>query len=826
MATIVQDLKYAFRLLIKNPTFTVVVVVTLALGIGLNTAVFSAVDALLLRPLPGARDAGRLVLVYRTWPGGMVYGSNSIPHYRDVRDGTSGVFDGVASWAFTPMNVSVAGKPQRIMGQVVSADYFDVLGVSAERGRTFGPDEGVGRGAHPVVVLSHSGWMSLFGGEADVVGKSLVLDGRQYTVIGVAPKSFHGAMPVVTPMLWAPLMQLDHLQPGFDRFEARGNNFMNIVARLREGVGIEVAQQRVSALAGELREQYPDDYKDSGINLVRQADAGIHPMFRSAQVGLSAVIMAVVGMLLLIACVNVANLLLARARERSREMAVRLSLGARRSVLVRQLLTESVLLAALSGGAGLLVAWWTIGLANRIQFPFDIGFTPDLRVSPLVLLFTLAVSLGTGLLFGLAPALQATRPALVPALKGEAPAGGSRSRMRRGLVIAQMALSIILLVSAGLFLKNLKDATAVDKGFTSDHVLVADVDPGLQGYSRARTEEFYRRVIERLEAMPTVRKVALTNSLPLGLSGSDWGVSIPGYTPAPNEGMSIKMAVVSPGYFETLDIPFLAGRGFTAQDDSASAPGIVVNRRFVERFWPGETGIGRQVRTGGRDHTVIGVVPTGKYERLGEDPLAFMYLVQAQHWETGMNLVIRARADPGSVAPLLRREVAGFDPDLPLANVRAMDDHLGMVLLPARIAGTVLGVFGLLGLGLASVGIYGVMSQSVAAAAAGDRDPGRDRRGRRQRRPAAPGGGPPDGGHRDRDRPRRRVGRSPPAERHPLRQRGGSGHLCRRAHGAGGGRAGGDLDSGPSGGRRESRDRTSTGVTEPGEIPAAAGGRG
>lgn len=716
MITPPRDLRYAVRSLVKNPGFSLVVIATLALGIGLNTAVFSAVDALLLRPLPGVRDPGELVQLYRTWPGGELYGSSSVPHYRDLRDRTAGVFSGVAAWSFEPMNLSPGGRPQRVMGMMVSANYFAVLGVNAARGRTFSAAEDEGPGAHPVAVLSHAGWQSIFGGDPEVVGRTIVLNGRSYTVVGVAPKEFKGIIPIVSPALWVPLMQLDHIRPGLGErlFETRGSNFMEVVARLAPGVTTAIARQRLDALASALREDYPDHYRDTGIQLVPQPEAGIHPMLRTAQVGLTSVVMAVVAMLLLIACVNVANLLLARARDRAREMAVRLSLGARRGVLVRQLLTESLLLSGLAGVAGVAVAWWTIRLANRVRLPMDVDFAPGLELSPTVLGFTLAVSMATGILFGLAPALQATRPALVPALKGEAPTGASRSRMSRGLVVAQMALSIVLLVSAGLFLRNLRAATQVDKGFTSDNLLVAEVDPGLQGYSRSRSEEFFRRLRERLAAMPTVRAVGLSDRVPLSLGGSNWAVQIPGYTPAPNEGMSIEVARVAPGYFEAIGTPVLEGRGFAERDDSAAAPVMVVNRRFVERFWPGESAIGRVVRLEGRDHSVIGVVPTGKYRSLGEDPLAFMYLAQAQHWTTGMAVLVRTAGDPADVAAALRQEVAAFDPDLPLSNVRSMNRHLGLALLPARVTGIVLGVFGLLGLVLASVGVYGVMSHAVA----------------------------------------------------------------------------------------------------------------
>lgn len=710
-----QDLRFAGRMLVKSPLFTSIVVLTLALGIGLNTAVFSTVEALLLRPLPGARATDELVQLYRSWPGPELYGSNSIPHFWDVRSRTKDVFSGATAWSFEQVSVTASGRPSLVFAQMTSADFFDVLGVTPAKGRFFRPDEDEGRGAHPVIVLSDGGWKTLFGADPDVVGREVPLNGQNVTVIGVAPPAFKGAMPMVQPELWIPLMQLNQVRPGGNAgFESRGNNNMNVVARLKPGVSFEQARSRLDALEAELRAEFPDDYEDSGITLVRQSDAGIHPIFRSAQVGLSAVVMAVVAILLLIACVNVANLFLARARDRAREMAIRLALGARRAALVRQLLVESLCFSLVSGVVGLLVATWAIGLANRVSLPMEIDFAPDLRLSPPVLLFAMGATLATGLLFGLAPALQATRPALIPALKGEAPAGESRSRMSKGLVVAQMALSIVLLISAGLFLANLRSATALDKGFVSDHMLLADLDPSLQGYARANTEQFYRSLDERLRSHPEVRGVGRIDSPPLGVSNSDRGVEIPGYTPAKGEGMSINYASVGAGYFAVMGIPLTGGREFAEQDDSSAVRALVVNERFVARFWPGQEGVGKTVRTAGRDYSVVGVVPTGKYQRLGEDPTAFMWFPQQQVWRSGMTLMIRTAADPETIIPILRAEVAALDPNLPLSNVRTMDEHLGFSLLPARLTGAALGVFGLLGLVLAAVGMYGVMAYSVS----------------------------------------------------------------------------------------------------------------
>lgn len=707
------DLTYAWRMVRKSPLFTAIVVLTLALGIGLNTAVYAAVEALVLRPLAGVRAPEQLVQVYRTWPG-LDYGSTSIPHYLDVRDRSTDVLDGAAIWAFTTLNVTAAGQPQRVFGQLVSANFFSALGVMPLQGRFFVPDEDEGRGGHPVAVLSHLGWQSTFGGDPAIVGKDVLLNGRNYQVVGIAPPEFNGAMPMVSPVLWAPITQIDELQARtVSAYETRGNNSMSIIARVRPGVSVEQVQQRLTVINDELTAEYPNLYERSGMRVVRQEDAGLHPSMRDAQVGLSAAVMAVVAILLLIACVNVANLFLARARDRAREMAIRLALGAKRWTLVRQLLVESLLYAALAGGVGLLLAVWVIRLANGITIPMDIVFQPNLELNAPVLLFAFGVSVVTGVLFGLVPALQATRPSLIPALKGEAPAGGSRSRVVRGLIVAQMALSIVLLVCAGLFLTNLRSATAIDKGFVSDGLLMAEFDPSMQGYNRAATLDFYRRLTERLEGHPQVVRVARIDNAPLGLNNSDRGISVPGYTPTENERMSIRYASVSPGYFEAMGIP-VTGRGFTAEDDSAAVRRIVVNARFAERFWPDQDPIGRTVQTAGRDFTVIGVVPTGKYERLGEPPTEFMFFAQEQLFGAAMNVVVRTSGDPTALMPLLRAEVKALDPNLPVANLRTMDSHLGIALLPARITGVALGVFGLLGLVLASVGMYGVMAYSVS----------------------------------------------------------------------------------------------------------------
>jgi macrolide transport system ATP-binding/permease protein len=708
-----RDISYAARLLARNPVYATVAIVTLALGIGLNTAVFSTVHALLFRPLPGVHEPHRLVQVYRSHPM-LEYGSNSIPHFNDVRARSHDVFSGMAAWRFVPVHVSADGSTARVMGQIVSADFFRVLGASIALGRGFLAQEDAAPGAHAVAVLGHATWVTMFGSDPSVIGRTVVLNGRAYEIVGVAGAGFRGPIAVIEPALWVPLTQLDHFMPGsLERFEQRGDSFLLSFARLQPGVSVEQARDRMSVLIADLRDEFPGSYENQEIHLVPQDEAGINPQWQGAQRALSAVMLAVVAVLLLIACVNVANLMLARARQRSREMAVRLSLGASRRQLVRQLLIESMLLALVAGAAALLLAQLVINVLNGVSLPVEFPISLDLRLSAPVLAFTLGLSLLTGLVFGLVPALQATSPSLVPALKGESP-GGSRSRASRILVVAQMALSLVLLIAAGLFVRSLATAMEIEKGFDDTNLLIATVDPGLQGYDRPRAETFFATLADRLRAHPAVHAVGFAEMVPLGVGQQQRGVSIPGHVPTADENMSFDYNIITPGYFEAMGISPVRGRVFSDRDDANAQHVLVINQRFADRFWPGEDPIGRTVNVTGQEHAVIGVVPTGRYRTLGEAPLPFYYLAQAQWWNWQMTVHVRTAGDPVQFVPTLRAEVRALDPDLPLADVRTMTQSLGIALLPARLAGTVLAAFGLLGLTLAMIGVYGVMAYSVA----------------------------------------------------------------------------------------------------------------
>jgi macrolide transport system ATP-binding/permease protein len=716
MNDVLRDLRFSVRMLVKNPMFTLAAVTTLALGIGLNAATFSAVHGILLRPLPGAEDPEELVQIYRHWAG-IEHGSVSIPHYQDLRDRTADAFDDVAAWYFEPLAIAAEGASERTMGMVVSANFFQTYGVQPAVGRPFLPGvEDRDPGAHPVAILSYGFWQTRFGGDPAVVGTTVSLNGHPFEIVGVAPADFRGPVTFAAPPIYVPIMMANVLDPSFDRIQARGSNSMTAVARLRDGVTVERAAQSIESMLMQLREEYPESYDTQlGHTLVLQSEAGIHPNFASAQMSMSTVMMVVVSLLLLIACVNVANLFLARARDRRREMGIRISMGAGRGRIVQQLLTESLLFSAVAGAAGVVLARFAVRALAAFRPPIDGPWAFNVEMSPTVLWFTAAISLASGFVFGMAPALQAARPDTVSAIKGEASAKAGGSRMSSGLVVVQMALSLLLLISSGLFLRSLQSATRIDPGFESPRsIAMASVDPGLQGLAEPEARAFWDRMLEDVRALPEVSDAALTLYAPLGLSSSDRGIAIPGYEFGENERNSLRYSYVSEGYIETMGIELLEGRTFERSDAAESAPVMIVNRRFAERFWPNESALGKIVQTAGRDWQIVGVVETGKYGSLGEEPQEFMYFPYRAIFQSALTIVARTPGDPGVVLQRLRELVRTADPDMPVYDVRSMEDHLGIALLPARLGGTVLGLFGLLGLTLAAVGIYGVMAYSVA----------------------------------------------------------------------------------------------------------------
>ncbi|HKG14243.1 MAG TPA: ABC transporter permease [Pyrinomonadaceae bacterium] len=719
MRTLLKDLKFGVRALFKSPGFTLVAVASLALGIGANTAIFSLVNTVLLRPLP-ARDPSRLVSV-------SVLGKDdsmlafSYPTYRDYRDRGGDVLSGIFGERLGPMSLSRDGNNQRVWGYLVSGNYFEVLGVSAAMGRALTAEDDRAPLASPVVVLSHGSWVRRFGADPSIVGKDIVLNRHPFRVVGVMPEGFAGAEVVYTAEVWVPMMMQEWIEPGNSWLERRTTQNMFAVGRLKDGVTREQAEASLNVLARRLGEEYPDTNEGQRIALV--PPGFIVPQLRGAFVGFAAVLMSAVGLVLLIACVNLANLLLARAASRRKEIAIRLAMGASRWRVVRQLLTESLLLSLAGGVLGLLLAMWILDLVAAYRPPIDIPIWIDLKVDVRVMAFTLAASVLTALLFGLMPALQSARADLVPALKDAgAVAGRTRTRLRSALVVAQVMLSLVVLVAAGLVVRALGKLQTVSPGFEVEHGLVASFDLGPQGYDEARGREFERQIVERVRALPGVKAASLTDLMPLSLNYSSSDVHIEGRQLGRGANAPVSMvASVERDYFNAMSVPLVAGRTFTDADKEGVQEVAVVNETFARRFFPGPDpargALGRRMSfqsDTGPWLEIVGVARDGKYWTLGEAPQLFVYSPLSQAYSSTATLVVRAEGDPRSLANSIRAEVSKLDPALPLFDVKTMEEHMGVSLFPARVAATLLGGFGLLALLLAAMGVYGVVSYSVA----------------------------------------------------------------------------------------------------------------
>jgi predicted permease len=719
MRTLLKDIRFGARALWKSPGFTLVAVASLALGIGANTAIFSLVNTVLLRPLP-AREPSRLVSV-------SVYGKDdsmlafSYPTYRDFRDRGGDALSGVFAERLAPMSLSRDGNNQRVWGYLVTGNYFDVLGVGAALGRPLTPDDDRAPLAGPVAVLSHGGWVRRFGADPSVVGKDIELNGHPFRVVGVMPEGFSGAEVIYTPEVWVPMTMQEWIEPGNAWLERRTTQNIFAVGRLKGGVTREQAEASLNNLARALGQEYPDTNEGQRIALV--PPGFIVPQLRGAVVGFAAVLMGAVALVLLIACVNLANLLLARASARRKEIAIRLAMGASRWRVVRQLLTESLLLSLAGGVLGLLLAMWILDLVAAYRPPIDVPLWIDVKVDVRVMAFTLAASVATALMFGLMPALQSARADLVPALKDAgALTGRTRARLRGALVVAQVMLSLIVLVAAGLVVRALGRLQTVSPGFEAGRGLVASFDLGLQNYDKARGQEFERQLVERVRALPGVKAASLTDLMPLSLNYSSSDVHIEGQQTGRGANAPLAMvASVERDYFNAMSIPLVAGRMFTDADKEGAQGVVVVNETFARRFFPGrdpaQGALGRRMSfqsDAGPWLEIVGVARDGKYWTLGEAPQLFVYSPLSQSYSSTATLVVRAEGDPRSLAPSIRAEVSKIDPALPLFDVKTMEEHMGVSLFPARVAASLLGAFGLLALLLAAMGVYGVVSYSVA----------------------------------------------------------------------------------------------------------------
>jgi macrolide transport system ATP-binding/permease protein len=712
---LVGDLRHAARGLVRRPGFAALAVASLALGIGANAVLFTWMKAVFLEPLPGVRDVSRLVAVQTTTRTEGVI-SISWPDFVDIRDRTQDVFSGLAVTRIDPVALGHAGGTDRVWSSLVSGDYFAVLGVRPELGRLLGPQDDRTPGDDPVVVLSHALWQRLFAGDAEIVGKSVLVNARPFTVVGVAPPAFRGSDLGLAFDLWLPVAMHEVVEPGGPRFAERGNHWLTGLARLKPGVDLDQARARLAVVARQLEQEYPSS-KGNGL--------AAWPFAESPRGGgrilrpILLVLAAVSGLVLLIACANVANLLLVRATSRRHEVAVRLSVGASRGQLVRQFLVEAILLSFLGGAAGLVLALWGKGLllsfVPKTPFPVFLDTTVDGRV----LAFALALSLVTGALAGLAPALQASRRDVVGSLREEtAPlvSGRRGGHVRRLLVAAQVALSLVLLVGAGLLTRSLQHAADVDVGFDPHDVLLASVDLFTAGFDRARGEAAIDQALERLRALPGVESVTVARHVPLSLGGgtNSSSIEVEGFVAKESEPAWGYINFVGPDYFRTLGAMLVAGRDISKQDRQGAPEAAVVNETMARRYWPGRDALGRRFRLGSHWLQVVGVVHDMKFRGLKEPEAPMFFLPVSQWYRPDVTFHVRAASDPTLLAGPVREALLGLDPNLAPFGLRTLEETAAAASFQQRVGSHLLGILGAVGLALAGVGLYGVLSFLVA----------------------------------------------------------------------------------------------------------------
>lgn len=712
MAALRHDLAYTFRRLSRSPGLVLAIVFSIGLGIAANATIFSMVSRFVLKP-PPVRDPSSLMSLHIAQEGEGCCNHFSWPIYKDVRDQARS-FSGIAAYyELLPASIGGKGDPERIWGQSATANYFHVAQLHMALGRGFLPSEE----NQSVIVLGYRLWQRRFAADPTIIGQTITLSGKPFTVIGVAPPAFHGLDLILDPQFWIPLGDVEQYAPSIPARNQRDQHWLAVIGRLKSGITNKQAASELSTLAGNFAAAYPAT--DKGIGFRFEQAGSLPPRDRSVVLlfltSLSVVVLLVLG----IACANVSNLLLAHAATRQREMAVRISLGAQRSQLLRQMLLESVLLALGGGLLGVFLSLWATSALGAFHFPAPVPLDLSLSVDWRVLLYAFALSFSAGLLFGLIPAWIASRPVLTSALKGEDGLSrpGRRFSLRNLLVVAQIAMSIVLLCATGLFLRSLERASGIDIGFRSHGMLMASMDPRLHGYTLEHINQFLDELRERAAAIPGVLSVAVTDQVPLAGGNISNGFFVVGRKTNPSLPI-VDEYMATPGYFETMGIPRLAGRDFS--NEPANGPKVaVVNQAFAERLFGKENPIGQRVTGGGATYEIIGVVGNIKSRTLGEDirPVLFRSLAQSTGSDPsflGYTLVVHTAGDMAATTAAVRRTIHSLDPTLAVYNVETIEDHLRSALFLPRLAGTLFSVFGFLGLALAAIGLYGMMSYSVS----------------------------------------------------------------------------------------------------------------
>jgi predicted permease len=725
VTNILQDVRYALRGLRKSPGFAIIAVLTLALGIGANTAIFTVVNAVFFHPIP-VQDPKNLVEIFTVDQrrflglGNNNNFPNSWPNAQDIQKRAQS-FSGITIYTFSPVSMTVNGQPDQYVAQLTSGNFFDVLGVQAAMGRTFRPEEDKEPGAGPVIVLNHGFWERKFASNPGVIGQLVLLNGQGFTIIGVAPKGFQGTGVIGGPDMWVPMSMHDQILTGFVKtlFNERRYLGFSAVARFKDGARPEQAQAELRAIASDLEKDFPLANKGRSFTFQPLLESSIAPNQRDLFQRAGALLMVVVGIVLVIACFNIANLLLARAAGRKREISIRVAIGASRGRIITQLLTEAMVLALAGGSLGLGLAY----VGRDLMWKFRPPFLPDsglnLSLDSHVLFFTILVAVGTGLLFGLAPAMQSSRPDLVSELKERAGSDlrkGRRFNLRNMLISVQVAVCLIALVGAGLFLLSLRNAHEMDPGFDTHNLAMVTFDLGAMNYDVARAREFERRALETAQNTPGVRAAALSNTVPLFNGG--FGRTLFREGEDTNNGQSgqvSQVSVVSPEYLQTMGIHMVRGEVFdsTVREDSPRV--AIINETAARQIWPNQDPIGKRFKFfRDNDYTrVIGIVHDSKYNTLGEDPRSYIYTPLIQNPQPAVTLFFRTHADPKTVLSAVRNKVQEMDRNLPLTNVWPIGEVISQSLWAASFGASLLAVFAMIAMTLCAVGIYGVVGYSV-----------------------------------------------------------------------------------------------------------------